>query len=92
MLKSRGCLGQYILTIYACIAEDFETVKQIYYKNCLKSRELHQCKDRQFYTMTENTPHSPIYKVIYVKFPFCSPNKKFVCVDRGGSVLFNIIV
>ena len=40
-----------IITIYACIAEDFETVKQIYYENCLKSRELHQCKDRQFYTM-----------------------------------------
>ena len=43
-----------IITIYACIAEDFETVKQIYYENCLKSRELHQCKDRQFYTMILN--------------------------------------
>ena len=41
-----------IITIYACIAEDFETVKQIDYKNCLKSRELHQCKDRQFYALS----------------------------------------
>ena len=42
------------ITIYACIAEDFETVKQIYYENCLKSRELHKCKNRQLYTMILN--------------------------------------
>ena len=45
-----------LITSYACIAEDFETVKQIYYENCLKSRELHQCKDRQFYTMIVTLP------------------------------------
>ena len=49
-----------VLTIYTCIAEDFETVKQIDYKNCLKSWELYQCKNRQFYTMILKRTHPPL--------------------------------